>query len=103
MFLFSLLNIKKMAGAYQEDTDFFSVVLSNWLSIFFFAHCFIVPIAVITYFCRNREKLQDVDFLGKVGTFIEGANKGKKTNLIFAIMVQVSFFLRSVTLSISVV
>ena len=70
MLLFSMLNIQQTAG---DDKDFWSVIVSDWLSIFFFAHCFIIPIALIVCLICNRDRLEDEDFLGKAGTLVEGA------------------------------
>ena len=92
-----------MASGIQEDAEFASVTWSNYFCVFFFAHCFIVPVALAIYFWRNKERLQDEDFLKRVGTFVEGARKEKSSDVKTAIMVQMVFFIRSIVIGISVI
>ena len=101
--MFSLLNVSDMASGKQQDTGFTSVTLSNYFCVFFLAHCFIVPVAISVYLCRNRERIQDKDFLKRVGTFLAGARTNKSSDLKGAIMIQVAFFTRSLIISISVI
>ena len=55
--IFAMMNIQQMVAGLEGDIDFWSVILSNWLSIIFLLHCFIIPIAIIAYVWHNSERL----------------------------------------------
>lgn len=74
------------------------------MSIFFFAHSIIVPLVILAYFYIERDRFRDDEFLRKVGTFVEGTKKDEKyADYKIAIIIPAAFFIRSLTLSFSVI
>ena len=99
MLLFSLLNLYEADSL--KDINIFTVVqVSLILAITFLPLGTFVIFSAVTYYCANKKKLTNDAFLGKVGTFTEGA---KREDVKTALLIPIMYFLRSLVLCLVLV
>ena len=101
MLIFSLLNLYEWHSL--KKTMFKSVRVSLVLSAVFLSLGTIVIFSVVMYYCANTEKITDAAFLGKVGTFTEGAKRRKPSDTKTALVIPLMYFMRSFVLGVGLV
>lgn len=96
--LFSVLNISEMT--WMEGAV--AAAASNIIAILVFLSTIAVPIWVLIYFWRNRERWQDDDFADMAGTLFEGVRHDERFRKI-AMVYMAAFFVRRFLLAITLV